>query len=348
MPTRRKGKSNGNELQLGTPETAATGTPSPGAADPEVTSTTPAPETPPFDAVHADSAAASGSVGEDAPAPEGDPDEDPDDEEEARAEPCTLRERVEALLFSAPKPLRSAEIAEFCGVAKDEARSALRKLKAEYRSRATGLEVVKIDGRYQMRVRRGAEDAARLVSPTDISRDLLKTVTVVAFYQPLLQSELVEMIGSKAYDQVRELEERKLVRSAPYAQTKVLGTGPVFAEYFGLRTGKPDEVRKWVAKRLGKEPPAPRSRLTPALARAESALDPTFIEGRQVQSGAEDSASLPQTQPASGGPPVGDRAATDSAPEDGATTVPATPQLSPADRGEAPDQGKDASPPAEG
>ena len=227
-----------------------------------------------------------------------DDDDDPDDPDDLAAEASGLRERIEALLFSAPKPLRSAEIAEFCSVPKDDARASLRALRAEYRKRKSGLEIVKIDGRYQMRVRCGAEEAARLVSPTDISRDLLKTVTVIAFYQPMLQSELVEMVGSKAYDHVRELEERKLIRSAPYAQTKALATGMAFAEYFGLKTGRPEEVRKWVAKRLGKEPPGPRRVLTPALMAAEAALDPGFVSGRSVEAAPLPEEAAPAPAPA--------------------------------------------------
>jgi len=299
---RRGGKKSAEESATESPigPTVDLDAPAPIAAPPEQAPTSaddvrPGPEEPKSESPVAD--VAPPQVSEEAPLtpeaapaapaethPEADDDDDPDDSDDLAAEASGLRERIEALLFSAPKPLRSAEIAEFCSVPRDDARASLRALRAEYRKRKSGLEIVKIDGRYQMRVRRGAEEAARLVSPTDISRDLLKTVTVIAFYQPMLQSELVEMVGSKAYDHVRELEERKLIRAAPYAQTKALATGMAFAEYFGLKTGRPEEVRKWVAKRLGKEPPGPRRTLTPALMAAEAALDPGFVAGRSVES----------------------------------------------------------------
>jgi segregation and condensation protein B len=294
----------------------------PAASAPEaVAEPATAPETVQTDASPVESAAAEPEVDAhaepSATKAEPDDDDDPDDvDDESSAEPAGLREKIEALLFSAPKPVRSAEIAELCVVSKEEARSALRSLKADYRKRRTGLEIVKIDGRYQMRVRRGAEEAARLVSPTDISRELLKTVTVIAYFQPALQSELVDMVGSKAYDHVRELEERKLIRSVPYAQTKVLATGSAFAEYFGLRTGKPEDVRKWVAKRLGREAPGPRHKLTPALMAAEAALDPDFVAGRSVEAPPtpEETAAPPAAPPAEGAPPS--EAAPSTAPVD--------------------------------
>ena len=59
------------------------------------------------------------------------------------------------------------------------------------------------------------------------------------------------MIGDKVYDHVGVLVELGLIRSRPHERTKLLSTTDRFAEYFGIDTLEPAEIRRWLADKTG-------------------------------------------------------------------------------------------------
>jgi segregation and condensation protein B len=85
----------------------------------------------------------------------------------------------------------------------------------------------------------------------DIPKRLLKTLALIAYHQPLKQSELLEMVGQKVYDHVKELHKLGLILESPQGQTKILTTSSRFPEYFGIKTTKRDDIKKWMAERVG-------------------------------------------------------------------------------------------------
>lgn len=67
-----------------------------------------------------------------------------------------------------------------------------------------------------------------------LSRGTLKTLSLVAYKQPILQSDLVKMRGKRVYDHLKVLETLGFVEARSYQRTKVLKTTPKFSGYFGL------------------------------------------------------------------------------------------------------------------
>ncbi len=163
---------------------------------------------------------------------------------------------VEAALFSAGKPISVEEIAQETKLSPETIKKAIKELAAEYDARDTVLEVGKAGTKWAMQVRsRAAEPAARF-APMEIAPKLLKTLALIAYHQPMKQSELVNMIGSKVYEHIPELIERGLVRAREEGATKILATTPAFPEYFGLDAEDPDQVRAVMGKLVGIEAPA--------------------------------------------------------------------------------------------
>jgi segregation and condensation protein B len=81
--------------------------------------------------------------------------------------------------------------------------------------------------------------------------DLLKTAALIAYYQPLRQSKLSDMIGGKAYEHVRELQERNLIQAKELGRTLELTTSRYFPEFFGLKTGNREEIKRYMAAKAG-------------------------------------------------------------------------------------------------
>jgi len=191
---------------------------------------------------------------------------------------------VEAALFSAGKPIAIEDIVHETKLSPEAVKKAIKELAADYDERDTVLEVGKAGTKWAMQVRsRAAEPAARF-APMEIAPKLLKTLALIAYHQPMKQSELVNMIGTKVYEHIPELIERGLVRAREDGPTKILQTTPAFPEYFGLDAEDPEQVRMVMGKLVGIEaPPKPK---------AESV---TYVE--------EQAQAAPADAPASQGPP---------------------------------------------
>ena len=183
---------------------------------------------------------------------------------------------VEAALFSAGRPVSVEELQEATGLDSAVIRDALRKLIRSSKSRDTAIEVAKAGARYCMQVRKELVPAVTKLAKTDIPRRLLKTLALIAYHQPIKQSALLEMVGPKVYDHVKELHRLGMILESPSGQTKILSTSSRFPEYFGIKTTKREEIKKWMAEIVGIKTdgtlvgvrPAPEILATPAPAAA--------------------------------------------------------------------------------
>jgi segregation and condensation protein B len=172
---------------------------------------------------------------------------------------------VEGVLFSAGHALQVVEIEQATGLARRDVLHALRRLASEYNRRNTTIEVAKVGGRWTMQLKEEVTPQARAVAPPEVPGRLLKTLALIAYHQPVRQSELMEMVGPRVYDQVKELADMGLVIAAPKGSTKVLTTTQRFLEYFGIANARRDYIKRFLADRVGIKLPEPQ----PAEAAAE-------------------------------------------------------------------------------
>jgi segregation and condensation protein B len=89
-----------------------------------------------------------------------------------------------------------------------------------------------------------------IVSKPEIKDDILKTLSLIAFHQPIKQSNLRRMAGQKIYDHVDELVSMKIVHSKKHGATELLTTTRLFPEYFGIDSTKPDEIKDYLTKKV--------------------------------------------------------------------------------------------------
>lgn len=215
----------------------------------------------------------------------------------------TPRHIVEAALFSAGKPLSVEEISQQTNLPPDTVKDACKELAKEYDARDTVLEVGKAGAKWAMQVRPQAAEPATKFAPPEIPAKLLKTLALIAYHQPMKQSELVDMIGTKVYDHVPELVQRGLVKAREEGVTKILVTTPLFPEYFGLDAEDREQVRATMAKLVGLPPPPKKDGAEPAgpvqdlggadvPAEGEAAQEP---EPEGGEGGAEAAAPTPTT-----------------------------------------------------
>jgi segregation and condensation protein B len=160
---------------------------------------------------------------------------------------------VESILFSASKPVSINEIKETTGLTPNKIKKILNELIEDYSVKLkdeTSMEIVKAGEKYAMQVKKKYVDQSVMIAKPEINSNLLKTLTLIAFHQPLKQSNLRRMIGVKAYDHVDELSSMKLIHSKKHGATEMLTTTKLFPEYFGIDTTKPEDIKEFLIKKV--------------------------------------------------------------------------------------------------
>lgn len=167
---------------------------------------------------------------------------------------------IEAALFAAGRTLSPKELAELSGISEEKASALAEELAREYASRCGGLEIRSFGdeggggngsdgGRgYAMQVRSILTPQIISIAPKEIEAPLIRTLAIIAYKQPLKQSDLAEIRGNKSYAHVKELERMGLISAVRQGRTKIITTTKAFADYFGLSSGGPEAVRRAIMR----------------------------------------------------------------------------------------------------
>lgn len=153
---------------------------------------------------------------------------------------------VEAMLFSSPQAISVAEMSDSGGIPPARVREALRSLTKEYEDRGSALTVIKVPSGYSMVLREEYREQGWKLSPREIPEAALRTASLIAYHQPVSQSELVRTLGSRVYDDVRLLRSLNLLSVRKSGQTLELRTNKRFAEYFGIDAKDRKALKDWM------------------------------------------------------------------------------------------------------
>ena len=157
-----------------------------------------------------------------------------------------LETMLEATLFGAGRSLSVDELAEELEAQMIDVRMALLSLQKTMRRRRGGaLQLAEINGRWAMEVKPAVAAHLPCNAKTDIPPKLLKSASLIAFHQPMLQNRLVELLGQRTYEHVKELVKLGLVERRRHGNTKRLSTTRRFSEIFGCPHTDKRKVRAW-------------------------------------------------------------------------------------------------------
>jgi len=144
---------------------------------------------------------------------------------------------LEAALYVAGRPL---DLNELCSVLKTRSKNKTKKLAKmlmkEYASRNTALEILELkDERYVLQLKAEFTPyVKKLVTRPLLSTGPLKTLSYIAYRQPISQKRVVEVRGHHVYGHIRLLKEMGLIAAERSGRSTVLRTTEYFADYFGL------------------------------------------------------------------------------------------------------------------
>jgi segregation and condensation protein B len=144
---------------------------------------------------------------------------------------------IEAALYVTGKPLDLKTLGSIVGFRSEEkVKDLARALKEKYGSDGSALEVLELsDGRFVMQLKpQYVPHVKRLATRQLLTPGPMKTLSFIAYRQPIAQSYLAKVRGNLAYSHVRELREVGLISEERLGRTKILRTTPNFADYFNL------------------------------------------------------------------------------------------------------------------
>ena len=144
---------------------------------------------------------------------------------------------LEAALYVAGRPLDLNELCSVLGTrSKKKTKKFVGSLIQEYSARNTALEILELkDERYVLQLKADFTPLVKkFVNRPLLSSGPLKTLSYIAYRQPISQKRVVEVRGQHAYGHVKLLKDMGLIAAERSGRSMVLRTTDYFADYFGL------------------------------------------------------------------------------------------------------------------
>ena len=160
----------------------------------------------------------------------------------------SLPARLEAILYLKGRAMTQGELAEIAGASRDEVEVGLITLMADYAHRDTALEIRQEGKRYSLQLRDGLGDLVQNLLPVDLSTAALRTLATIAIKKRILQSDLVDLRGSGAYDHIKELLAQNFIERKRQSEGRSfwLSLSEKFHRTFSVKTDELVAQRKTV------------------------------------------------------------------------------------------------------
>lgn len=144
---------------------------------------------------------------------------------------------LEAALYVAGRPLDINEMCQAVGSrSKKRVIGYAETLMEQYKARNSPMEILALkDERYVLQVKAEYTPLVKkLVNRPLLSSGPLKTLSYVAYRQPITQKRVIEVRGQHAYGHIKMLKDMGLIMTERSGRSLALRTTDYFADYFGL------------------------------------------------------------------------------------------------------------------
>ena len=148
-----------------------------------------------------------------------------------------LRDKIEALLFASGRKMELEEIGKLVKVRDTNIiRDKLFELKKHYEDKNSSIVVMEEGNSWKLTTHEQYIELVRQINPhTELNKTIVETLAVIAWKQPMLQSDVIRIRTNKAYDHISQLMEMGFVVKEKYGRTYLLKLTQKFFEYFDLR-----------------------------------------------------------------------------------------------------------------
>lgn len=154
-----------------------------------------------------------------------------------------LKARIEAILFTMGKTVSVTDIAAATGQDEGTVASVIRMMMDEYDREEHGIQIVELNGAYQMCTKRDMYDTlikiTHIPKRQELTQSLLETLSIVAYRQPVTRADVEAVRGVNSDHAINKLIEYGLIEEAGRLTAPgrpiVFGTTEQFLRCFGIR-----------------------------------------------------------------------------------------------------------------
>ncbi|HIH24622.1 TPA: SMC-Scp complex subunit ScpB [Candidatus Woesearchaeota archaeon] len=148
--------------------------------------------------------------------------------------------QIEALLFSSGKTMSEESLAELSKLDPRTVKRALNDLQREYGERDSAITIYNDPTGWKMMVRElYVSTVKNIVADTELTRACMETLAVIAYkYPKVLQSEVIDIRGSGAYEHMSELERLGFINRSSEGRSYAVKLTDKFFSYFDVAGGK--------------------------------------------------------------------------------------------------------------
>ena len=161
--------------------------------------------------------------------------------------------RLESALYSAGRPLSIEDLIRASGTeSRAKTLNLLTKLIQKTRSAFKALEITNLpDGSYvfQLKPEYSSTIGRKYASRPMLARATQKTLSYIAYEQPISSKQLVEVRGTGVYSHLKELSQLDFIEHQTVGRYKIFTTTEKFRKYFGIQ-GDDDTLRQKLFKKV--------------------------------------------------------------------------------------------------
>lgn len=146
--------------------------------------------------------------------------------------------KIEAALYSAGRPLKIEELIRASGTeSRTKTFEILNDIMKKTKSVFKALEVVILpDGSYVFQLKpEYSSTIKKYASKPILPNATLKTLSYIAYMQPISSKQLVETRGSGVYEHLKELRQLDFITHQNVGRLKIYNTTEKFQKYFGIQ-----------------------------------------------------------------------------------------------------------------
>ena len=119
--------------------------------------------------------------------------------------------KIEAVLYLKGKPVSKKTISELTNSDINSVSEAIKQLSDKYSHSSSALEIISNNSLISLELKHSLNEYVEDLLPAELKTAVLRTLAVIAIKKKLLQSDLIMLRGSSAYDHIKELIEKKFI-----------------------------------------------------------------------------------------------------------------------------------------
>lgn len=147
-----------------------------------------------------------------------------------------IKHKIEAILFTTGRFMDTEEISKLIGIGSvGIVKEALNKLIDDYKSKNTSLEIIEENNKFKLNIKKEYNYlTTSLLKDSEFDNQTTKTLAIIAYKNPVLQSEIIDIRGNKAYDHIKLLKDNGFINSEKKGRTRLIKLTPKFFDYFDV------------------------------------------------------------------------------------------------------------------